>query len=63
VDGERYLLFIGLLLGVFGPDHMVEGQFSSVSLRTDFAETEKKLKAGGFAGECKLFVEYTIDHE
>jgi len=62
IDCERYLLFVGLLLGVFGPEHVLEKQFSSDSLRADFVATEQRLKEGGFAGECKLFIEYAIDH-
>lgn len=61
IDRERSLLFVGLLLGVFGPEHRLERQYPQASLLTAFAETNRKLNAGGFEGDPALLVQYTID--
>ncbi len=61
VDGERYLLFVGLLLGIFGPEHQLAAQYPSAALQTALAETSSKLKAGGFEGDPHLFIEYAVD--
>lgn len=61
IDQERYLLFIGLLLGIFGPEHRLEGQYSPESLLSAFQEVNKKLQDAGLQGEPKLFVQYALD--
>jgi hypothetical protein len=60
-DGERYRLFVGLLLGIFGPEHQLAAQYPPASLQAAFAETSRKLKVGGFEEDPQLLIEYAVD--
>jgi hypothetical protein len=59
--GERYLLFIGTELGIFGPENRMEFQIPSEKLREIFDTTSVKLKAAGISSEPFLVVQWLPD--
>lgn len=61
IDREQYLLFVGLLIGTFGPEHQLEAQYVPAALEAAFQETDQKLKNAGFQGDPKVFIRYMLD--
>ncbi|REK11205.1 MAG: hypothetical protein DWQ37_14840 [Planctomycetota bacterium] len=62
VDGDRYLLFVGAQIAILGPENGLETQLTRAELETIMQETKVKLRAAGFQGEPKLYVQWYPDY-
>ena len=58
VPGERWLLFVGANIGIFGVENQSEAQFESEALQRLFIETESKLRQAGFDETPKLYLQW-----
>lgn len=58
---ERYLLFIGLQIGVLGIGNSKEMRFSLPNLQISFDSTAAKLKDAGFAETPELHITWQPD--
>jgi hypothetical protein len=57
-SGEKWFLFIGASLGVFGLEGLSDAQFGKESLQDIMIETQKNLRQAGFAENPRLYIQY-----
>ena len=56
--GEKYFVFVGKQLGVFGPEDMSVFQMPRELLLESFEETERKLRDANITGEPQFWVQW-----
>ena len=60
-EGERYYLYIGKQVGIFGIENKSEMHLSIDDLTKLASETNIKLNQAGFGGTSELFVQWEED--
>jgi len=61
-DEDRYFLLIGAEIGVMGLEGSLDAELTRAELKSIMDETTAKLKAAGFEGEPRLYVQYFPDY-
>lgn len=58
---ERYCLFVGSKLGILGPEGQDEVVLDGQDLQAVIADTDRKLREGGFAEVPRLYIQWQSD--
>lgn len=59
--GERYLLFVGKRIGLFGPEDLLEMELQPSSLVNICAQVAENLEAAGLPGSPGLHIQWEQD--
>lgn len=59
--GERYLLFIGMPMGILGPENELEVRLTPEQVKELLDSTREKLLEAGLPGEPALYMQWEED--